>query len=188
MLLNKIYSFLDRNTKGKNIITLFVIGFTLQFIIMGLLLPSFLKLSGGLQPLDLRSWYTPEDSMALIGALGEAGTSFYLWRFLLVDLPFPFIMSIAFASLVNLIIKKIEFKRKYIYIPVFVPMMILLFDYIENLMTTLSIFSFPNIPMGLTYIGAVCTFSKNIFFMLTLLVLVIGTLRLIFLKIRKKRS
>lgn len=184
MFLNKFYSFLDRNTKGKNVVFFFVIGFTLQFVVMGLLVPTFVKLSGGLQPLDIRMWYTPEDSIALLKALGDTGISFYLWPFLVVDIFFASMMSTAIAILINLLMKKNNVK--YIYIPVFLPIVGLVFDYCENLMTFISILKYPNITSTITYVGAICTFSKQILFILAALLIILSTIKLIWIKITKR--
>lgn len=186
MFLNKVYSIYDRNTKGKNIVIFFIIGFTLQFIIMGLLIPEFLRLSGNLPPFDLRMWYTTDDSMKLINALGDAGASFYLWRFLIVDLFFAFMLSSAIVMLLNLIMKKIE--MPHIYIPVLIPFTGLLMDYTENLMTVLSIYIYPNTPSVVTYIGAVSTLLKQVLFMIAGLLLIIGTIRFIWIKAGKNKD
>lgn len=98
--------FLDRHTT-------FVRGLTLRLLSFGMIAwfmldwaPEFMRLSGGLQPLDARFAYSVAEAEALLEALGHEGRAFYL-RMAGMDVLFMLIAGLGDWMLVTLLLRRI---------------------------------------------------------------------------------
>ncbi|TFG09776.1 hypothetical protein EU538_03995 [Candidatus Thorarchaeota archaeon] len=120
---------------AKRRILLVALGATIVFssIMMLLLLPQFLSISGGLLPLDMRLTYTPQDANFLFGALGDDGIFVYR-LFQLCDTGFPIALAITLSSGIVMVNRRNLPSDHRLRVVAAVPFLTAAFDYAENLL------------------------------------------------------
>jgi hypothetical protein len=116
-------------------ILLVALGATAVFsgIMMLVILPQLLSISGGLLPLDMRLSYTPEDASILFAALGDEGILVYR-LFQLCDTGFPIALAMTLSSCIALVNRRALPPDHRLRVIVAVPFLTAAFDYAENIL------------------------------------------------------
>lgn len=159
-------------TKRNFILTL---GITLvtSLVFMLIQVPMF-NLSGGLLALDMRFGYTIADVNQLFTALGTAGRQLYS-LFQIADLVFPIALALTMMFILMMITSKFLGPSSRLRLIVFIPLVAMIADYIENGLIATQLFSYPALSDLIIIIASFFTAIKWGFISLTfLLVIILG--------------
>lgn len=143
-----------------------------------------LQITNGANILDFEFGYSTAEAYDLLTALGEQGRSFYLTRIIPIDFPFPFTYMLFYAGWIALLVKNTvpNSKAKYFLI---VPILAMLFDWIENIGIIAMLRNYPSLPVWAVTTSSVSGMLKTIFTVSS--IAIIAILFVVFM-IRKKRK
>jgi hypothetical protein len=110
------------------------------------------------QSIDTNFNFNPELIYSIIESYGETGRAFYLWQRWTFDLIWPMIYGLPLWLTLQLflpMIKANQFKGL-----VWLPLFAILFDYLENIIFTIVVISYPSNLIFLTYFGVFLSLLK----------------------------
>lgn len=150
-------SFLVRIATGKNVLLLIVLFVAFSGFIMPSLEADIMALSGGVGVIDLQLFYTPNKVFSMLSAYGPQGTHLYIIAQWTVDLVFPIIAGLMFATLFLWLGQK-----QWWWLGPFVTLV----DWVENVFVTLLLVQFPDFSPPTAWAACVFTSLKwaTIFF------------------------
>jgi len=132
-----------------------------------------------LKSLDIRKSYTKEDVLDLFLKMGDEGRNTYHFATGVIDMIYPLVYG---ALLILLLVKLLQyiFKKKswYIYLSL-LPILIMIFDYIENINTLLMLSKYPEISNIHVSFGSMVSGIKWYLVSVILVILITGFLFLI---------
>jgi hypothetical protein len=114
---------------------------------------------GGLDPFDVRGFWTDEDARALVRACGSAGRDAYL-GLELADLLYPAVAGAALLVVTALLLRRFGGRAWPLLLPV-IAMTVL--DYAENLTVWTLLLRWPDVDPIVAIIGGPVTAAKRIF-------------------------
>ena len=120
-----------------------------------------LSITGGASILDFEFGFTYETAYYMLTALGEEGRTFYLTRLLPLDFPFPFTVMLFGVGYMALLLKHIAPKRPYKYLLI-LPVLFMVFDWIENIGIIIMLLNFPNLPVWAALLASISGMLKYI--------------------------
>lgn len=182
-MLAKLSNTLQRYARGWIIMLLFL----LDAAFMGFIMPragaSMKGGSGELGPLDLQLFYTPTKAYQMVASYGEAGRAFYRITELTLDIIYPIVYTLFFSLLITWLFRKgfpVGSRMQRLNV---VPFGAWLFDLLENLGIVGMLSVFPSTPALLAWVTALFTLVKWLFAGASMVLVVIGLVRLVRLKI-----
>jgi len=184
--MNKIESFHEKISSGKNIAIFFVI-FTLFFMLFRILNPEFERLSSGLKIPDVAIVFSGTDLYALFKSYGEGARSFYNY-IQLVDAFYPLAYGLFFLSVIYFYVGKLFSKDSFFRYLIVVPYFAVFSDYVENITIFIMNRLFPHkfgIVANLSYFFS---FLKWVFFISSVLLILIGTIFFFTKKIKQQKG
>ena len=128
---------------------------------------------GGLELLDTRQWYTPEQAAALFGALDRLdprARAVYAWTEVSVDLIFP----AAYGLLLALALHRLFANGRPLYV---LPVAGAVADVGENISIALLAATYAGAPSSWTRVAAVFTLLKSVLLLAALIAAVGGAIR-----------
>ena len=128
---------------------------------------------GGLELLDTRQWYTPEQAADLFGTLDRLDSSaraVYAWTEVSIDLIFPVAYGLLFALLLLCLFTD---GRRYYLLPIAGAVA----DVLENLSIALLASTYDGAPSSWTSVAAAFTLLKSGLLLATLAAAVVGAIR-----------
>lgn len=130
--------------------------------------------SGGIGPIDLQLFYTPEKVYSMVASYGDAGRADYRTFELTGDIIYPIIYTLFFALLITWLFQRgfaADSRMQKLNV---VPLGAWLADLLENLgiVTMLSIY--PSTPPALAWVTAIFTLVKWLFFGATIILVLAG--------------
>jgi hypothetical protein len=163
-----------RWTKGWPIFILFL----LDAFFSGFLLPLIQGMmqggQGGVQPLDLMLFATPQKIFGMIERYGEYGRPFYRGVELTVDIVYPIVYLFFFGLLISWLFQRgfapDSSMRKYNAMPLGA----WFFDLLENIVIVILLSVFPSQPTALAWILALLSTVKWFFAGASMLLILIG--------------
>ncbi|MHA1950317.1 MAG: hypothetical protein ACW987_10625 [Candidatus Thorarchaeota archaeon] len=162
----------ERASKRNTLI--FLIIAVVSFVLMGAVIMAMMDQSGILAFLDMRFFYTFDDVTEYLTALGETGRTYYLYQ-KIVDSFFPIGYGLGIALALGYLCKKSDIKNPWHSI-ILIPIIAAIFDYIENILLTTQIVSFPTISETIVSVAAITTLIKWIFLLSAIGVLFVSVL------------
>ena len=121
-----------------------------------------LKITGGASILDLEFGYSQEEAYQMLTALGTAGRSFYLMKISPLDFLFPFTYMLCFAGWIALLIKQVTHRDRYKYL-LLIPVLTMLFDWMENVNIIVMLNGYPDLPAGAVFSASISGMLKTVF-------------------------
>ncbi|MCL1981939.1 MAG: class I SAM-dependent methyltransferase, partial [Clostridiales bacterium] len=111
-----------------------------------------------------------EEAFHMLTALGAGGRSFYLTKILPLDFPFPFAYMLFYAGWIALLLKHIASRdwQKYLLI---IPVLAMLYDWMENLGIIILLNTYPNLPAWAVLLASVAGILKLIFIVVSIAVI-----------------
>ena len=128
---------------------------------------------GGLELLDTRQWYTPEQAAALFGALDRLdprARAVYAWTEVSVDMLFP----VAYGLLLALALLRLVGDARPLYL---LPIAGAAADVVENISIALLAATYDGAPSSWTRVAAVFTLLKSVLLLAALAAVVGGVIR-----------
>ena len=163
----KLNNFLDiiiKKSSWKTAI-LFAVLFAVSFALInfsGIGVAGLLKITNGANILDFEFGYTYEKAYDMLTALGAEGRIFYLTKILPMDFLFPLTYMLFYAGFMALFIKRATQKKAY-RVLLFIPVLAMLFDWIENIGIIALLKSYPNLPELAVLTASISGMLKFIF-------------------------
>ena len=141
---------------------------TSLFILFNLLLNYYLPAE---YALDLKFAYTVDQAYAALGSLSKPDREIYKVGLLALDFPYLVVYGLLATGILYILWgnKKL----------VVIPLMIMFFDFLENILIINLINNFPSQKPLLAWVASFCTTSKWIFVGLLFFLLIIGVSRMI---------
>lgn len=130
--------------------------------------------SGGVGPIDLQLFYTPEKVYSMIAAYGEAGRASYRTVELTIDIIYPVVYTLFFALLITWLFQRGFAPDSRMQSLNVVPLGAWLFDLFENLGIVSMLSIYPSTPAMLAWITAIFTLVKWLFAGATIILILIG--------------
>jgi len=163
--------------KKAILFTILFMAFYVLINFSGIGVAGLLKITGGANILDFEFGFTYEKAVDMLTALGTEGRAFYLAKILPLDFPFPFTYMLFFVGLISLLVKH-TFCRKPFQFLLFIPVLTMLFDWIENIGIIVMLNNYPKLPEWTVSLSSISGILKNSFFVVNFVV--IGILFVIF--------
>lgn len=187
-MITTLSTILQKSAKGR-LVLLFL---ALDLLFVAFILPNtearLKAASGGVGPIDLQFFYTPEKVYSMIDAYGATGRAFYRTFELTGDIIYPIIYTLFFSLLLTWLFRRgfagdSRWQRLTV-----LPVGALLFDLLENscIVTMLSIY--PTTPTLLAWLATSFTMIKWSFAIVTLLLLLAGTVMALYRGVRGKAT
>ncbi len=126
--------------------------------------------------LDNRYWYAPADVQTLFDKLGPAGRSDYALTEITIDLAFPFI----YGGILLVLIYRL-FEPKPARILLFVPLIGMISDWLENFSVATMAWTYAGSPPGFASVATIFTLTKNVLVRLAMVIVLIGAIRALIL-------
>jgi len=173
-MLKRLSDMLHKAARGWLVFTLFL----LDGLFMGLILPGGEALlkggSGGVGPLDLQFFYTPQKAYAVIAAHGEYGRAFYRNFELTIDILYPIVYTLFVSLFISWLFQRGFEAGSNMQRLNATPFGAWAFDLLENLgiVTMLSIY--PATPALLAWVTTVFTMVKWMFAGASVVLMVVG--------------
>lgn len=123
-----------------------------------------------IKPLNNRFSYTQQDILSLFELIQEEGRQKMMFIYGIIDMAFPIVYGFLFYLLIGKLNK--SFSHSIWSLIKYLPILAVLFDYLENFSILYLLYSFPIINKTIVSIGSTATSLKWIFIYLTLSFLV----------------
>lgn len=174
--MNKLISLIEATSKKPMLLVLIgaLVVFNILMNTSGLptSTPSMQELSPTFTPFDLQAkGYTAESFTSDLNNLGEAGRSIYR-NIMLLDIFFPAVYGLTFASLIFLVVGKKSGWLKWLFL---IPLCTAVMDYIKNIFIAISFYGFPT-PNSATVLFASAATQGKMFFNVLLVMALLTTI------------
>ncbi|MCL2812397.1 MAG: hypothetical protein FWD25_11010 [Clostridia bacterium] len=145
--MNKFLNMVIRKTSWKTA-SLFTVLFIVLFVLInysGIGVSGLLRITGGANILDFELGYTQEKAYDMLTALGTEGRAFYLTKIMPLDFPFPLAYMLFYVGWIALLLQQAATKAWCKHL-LFVPVLAMVFDWIENIGIITMLRHYPNLP------------------------------------------
>lgn len=143
----------------RNILVMLAITIIVGAIMMAVIQPQLLALSGGLQILDIRFGYTYQDALDLLTALGEEGRQLYSIQ-QVVDTVFPLAYGLTLLLALGHLTARLFPGKRECGAVVSLGLVGAIFDYGENMLIGTQLASFPNVSAVVIEAANLMTMAK----------------------------
>jgi hypothetical protein len=173
-MLNQISETLKKYAMGWLVLVLFAGEMFFNALILPRQQAKLEAASGGIGPIDLQLFYTPEKVYSMVAAYGEAMRADYRTFELTVDLIYPIVYTLFFALLITWLFRRGFAADHSIQRLNVVPLGAWLFDLLENLGIIAMLSIHPSTPAALAWVTAMFTLIKWLFAGATIVLMLIG--------------
>jgi hypothetical protein len=177
-MLSQIYREFYRGATGVNLLFLGL----LFSLFVGLLLPwaetELKAFSNGTGPLDLLSFYTPDEAYTMLQAYGGQGRLFYTMVELSADVLYPLVSALLMSGLIIYVYSRVPYRRATIKTLFLFPLFTLLADYAENVCIVTMLINYPYRQDGLAIVSTIFTGLKWLLVLASLGIIVHGMVAL----------
>lgn len=133
--------------------------------------------SGGIGPIDLQLFYTPEKVYSMVESYGEAGRASYRTFLLTGDIIYPIVYTLFFSLFITWLFQRGFPPKSKMQALNVVPLGGWLFDLLENLGIATMLSVFPSTPDALAWITAIATLIKWLFAAATIVLMLVGLVK-----------
>jgi hypothetical protein len=160
--MNKAMTFLQRASNGKVVLILFILTNLVFCAMLVYSIPLVLSFAPESILFDMSpTGYSYPQAVELLQALGIEGRQTYLFVQLPIDFVYPAMFAISYALLITWVLKQIVSSDSRLFLFAFIPVMVGLFDYLENACIIIMINNFPNLPENIVTISSFLTMAKS---------------------------
>jgi hypothetical protein len=137
---------------------------------------------------DLSFYYSKNDIYKMAEVYGEEGRALYIQARFTFDLIWPIVYTLFLTTCISWIFGQIiPLESKFGRVNL-TPVMALIFDYLENISTSLIMFRYPQQTPGLDMLAPIFTMLKWILLIISFLLLIVGFIGLLWTRIQKRRA
>ena len=144
------------------------------------------EITGGVGILDLERTYTSEYAYKLLNKLGRTGRKIYLNRILPLDFIFPLVYVTFLSITIGFIYKNLLPRNHYLQRLNIIPMVLGLFDYVENILIMRMLIKYPVKNFRIASFASIMTTSKWFLVSISILIIILGTGTLICVNVKNK--
>ena len=193
--MNKIFNLFIQKATWKKAILFSVVFISFFYLInySAVGVSHLLKITNGVTILDFEFGYDQEKAFQILTALGIEGRLFYLTRILPLDFPFPLSYMFFYAGWIAYLIKNIyrvcnicsfsNHNKLYKYF-LFIPVLAMMFDFIENIGILSMLINYPVLPLWAIKTASYAGMLKTIFTIGSIAIIIILICVLIIKKIK----
>ncbi len=178
-MLTKLSETLKPYAKGWIILLLLALDVFFNAVVLPRQLAQMQAASGGIGPIDLRFFYTPDQAYAMIDAYGGIGRADYRFFELTGDILYPIVYTLFFSLAMTWLFQRGLAKANKVQHLNVVPFGAWLFDLLENLAIVTLLSIYPSQPALLAWLATTFTMIKWLFVGATILLLSIGLVTLV---------
>jgi hypothetical protein len=146
------------------------------------------KLSGEAGTPDLSLYYTPDELYKMAEAYGEAGRNAYIQARFTFDVAWPIVYTLFLCTSISWLFHKALTPQSRLWRANLAPLFAVLFDFLENITTSLVMFRYPVQTPIIDFLAPSFTLLKWTFVSLSFLMLLTGFLLLAWKAINKRTS
>jgi hypothetical protein len=142
----------------------FTVLFAFLYILInysGVGVAALLEITGGANILDFEFGYNKDEAYKILTALNEDGRRFYLTRILPIDFPFPFAYMLFYAGWIAFLLKYTT-EKTWCKCLLFIPLLAMLSDWIENIGIITMLVNFPSLPTWAVFLASVAGIFKTV--------------------------
>ena len=176
--MNRAITFLLDASKGKVVLTLFILTNIVYGVILGYSIPLVLSFAPEATLFDMSpTGYSYSHAIELMKSLGLEGRKTYLTVQIPLDFVYPALFGVSYALLITWILKQSVARESKLFLLAFLPLLAGIFDYLENMGIIAMLNGFPDVSESLVLITSSFTIAKSVMtslFFVFLLVAIIG--------------
>lgn len=173
-MLNTLSATLRKYASGWLVLVFFAGVLLFNVVILPARQAELAATSGGIAPIDLQLFYTPEKAYSMVAAYGETGRADYRTFALTGDFIYPILYNMFFALLITWLFRRGFAAHSPMQTLNVLPLGALLFDLLENLGIASMLSVYPSTPAWLARAAAICTLGKWLFVGACILLILTG--------------
>ncbi|BBB26132.1 hypothetical protein [Amphritea japonica] len=187
--MNIAIALLQRASKGKTVLALFVLTNLIYGVILGYSIPLVLSFSPDSILFDMSpAGYSYEQAVDLLQSLRAEGRNAYLSVQIPLDFVYPGMFAVSYTLLFTWILKQYLPLGSTLFALSFIPLLAGAFDYLENLGIILMLNEYPDVSEIVVSISSGFTIAKSGFTTIFFVLLIIALAVLIVRKVRKNSA
>jgi len=173
--MENLIHFMQKHSTGKLVFILFLLTMTVYSTMLLYSIPAITALAPELPIFDLSPLgYSFNYANELLNTLGTEGRNLYLTTQLPLDFIYPGLFSLTYSLMLAWLFGKIFNRNSKIYYFSFVPFLVGIFDYAENIFIIKMINSFPDLQVATVKVASIFTLLKSSFTMVFFILLIVG--------------
>jgi len=161
--------------------------FGILFIIFNILIFPYLQNridpTGQYPMLDLLFGYSMQKACFILEGIGEEGRSAYLFTTSAADMIYPLVYALLLSLIIAWMLKKLMTDQGVMSYLIFIPFLIMVFDFIENSAIIIMLVSFPSLSERAVFSGSYAGMAKWVSTGIVIFIIVISGVRIIKRKI-----
>jgi len=155
----KIEEYFFTNATWRKAILWFIASMVIYAVMLLVTIPSVQKFAKELRIFDMMPMgYSPQYAETLLVSLGSEGRMIYLINQIPLDFIYPGLMGLTGVLFLKLLIKNGKLQ-----LLILLPILTALFDYLENILIALMLFTFPNFNSTVAASSSIFTILKSLF-------------------------
>lgn len=151
---------LIRLANGRSLLILFLLFLLTTSVIFPLMSAIIEDPTGELEKIDTKFFYTSTELYEILDAYGDQGRRVYALSHLTADVLFPLVYAFFFGLLIAYIFQRAFPKDSWVQQLNLVPIMLLIFDLIENVSVVILLLAYPTQMEGLARFAGIITSVK----------------------------
>ncbi len=151
----------EKMKKSTKLWIYFLVTMSIYCLMLSVTIPKLHSFSSGLQIFDMSPVFDREYAIALLQNLGEQGRLFYLTYQLPLDMLYAVLYGFCYSQILRHFLEKLGFRKAYFW--AFLPIISGSFDFLENIVIGILLYSFPVVNDVLLSILPLLTLGKMIF-------------------------
>ena len=124
--------------------------------------------------LDLLFGYSMQKALFILDAIGEEGRSAYLITTSAADMLYPLVYALLLSFIISWMLKKLMLEDGILTYLVFLPFLIMIFDFLENSAIIMMLVSFPYLSERTVFFGSYAGMAKWVSTGIVLLVIALA--------------
>ena len=178
--MNRAITFLQDASKGKVVLTLFILTNIVYGVILGYSIPLVLSSAPEATLFDMSpTGYSYSQAIELLKSLGLEGRNTYLTVQIPLDFVYPALFGVSYALLITWILKQSVARESRLFLLAFLPLLAGIFDYLENMSIIAMLNGFPDVSESLVLIASSFTIAKSVMTSLSFVFLLVAIIGLV---------
>ena len=184
-----LWKYIDKHSVDKKVLILFIITQIIYAVMVFGTIPHVMRYADEMKLLDMMPMgYDFNYITILLASLGPSGRSAYLHQQIPLDMIYPLLFAVTYFLLLALVLKQVVKSQSLLFYLCFIPVLVGIFDYMENIGIIMLLTSYPDISNLLGQITNFFTLGKSYFTIIYFTILLITIIIFLVNKLRRKLS